>query len=259
MNKKFNIALSMLPDDDIVRLEGRYPRLHTCPTCGDSGKYWFRGQSRNCDCLMQKQLHKHYLNSGIGVTYQRLDFTDYEGDKELLSLLTKYFDNYERYASRGVGILFTGSFGTGKTMMANLILKEFVKSGYRCFATTFAQTIDMLTASWKSPEDRRYFQRRFVDSEILLLDDVGRELRSKSNLAESTFDNILRTRVQEGRPTFITTNMSPDELGEGYGSAILSLLKEHSIVCEMTGQDFRSHSNARTLQEIRDGETRPIY
>lgn len=248
----------MLSDEDITRLESRYPRLHICPTCAEKGEYVFRGEKRQCDCLMQKQLYKHYLNSGVGVTYQRLDFNDYEGNKDLLALLTKYFDNYEQYASRGIGILFTGSFGTGKTMMANLILKEFVKAGYRCFATTFAQTIDMLTAAWKSPEDRRYFQRRFVDSEILLLDDVGRELRSKSNLSESTFDNILRTRVQEGRPTFITTNMTPEEMGEGYGSAILSLLKEHSIVCEMRGEDFRSRSNSRTLQEIRDNETRPI-
>ena len=208
---------------------------------------------------MQRQLHKHYLNAGIGTTYQRLDFPDYDGDKEVLSALLRYIEGYERYAARGIGLLLTGSYGTGKTLLANLILKEFVKQGYRVFATTFAQTIDMLTAGWKSNDDRRYFQRRFVDSEILLLDDVGRELRSKSNLTESTFDTILRTRVQEGRPTFITTNMSPEELGDGYGSAVLSLLKEHSIVCEMTGEDFRPLSNTRTLKEIREGETRPIF
>jgi DNA replication protein DnaC len=207
---------------------------------------------------MQRQLFKHYLNAGIGVTYQRLDFSDYGGDQEILNALAKYMDNYERYASQGIGLLLTGPFGTGKTMIANLVLKEFVKKGYRCFATTFAQTVDMLTASWKSQEDRRYFQRRFVDSEILLLDDVGRELRAKSNLMESTFDTILRQRVQEGRPTFITTNMSPEELGEGYGAAILSLLKEKSISCEINGEDFRTRSNTRTLKEIRDGETRPV-
>ena len=209
--------------------------------------------------MMQRQLHKHYLNAGIGTTYQRLDFPDYDGDKEVLSALLRYIEGYERYAARGIGLLLTGSYGTGKTLLANLILKEFVKQGYRVFATTFAQTIDMLTAGWKSNDHRRYFQRRFVDSEILLLDDVGRELRSKSNLTESTFDTILRTRVQEGRPTFITTNMSPEELGDGYGSAVLSLLKEHSIVCEMTGEDFRPLSNTRTLKEIREGETRPIF
>lgn len=255
---KFDIALAMLPDEDIIRLENRYPRIHQCPTCNEDGGYTFRGEKHICDCMMQKQLYKHYLNAGIGVTYQRLDFADYEGERDILQSLSKYMENYDRYASRGIGLLLTGSFGTGKTMIANLVLKEFVKQGYRCFATTFAQTVDMLTAAWKSPEDRRYFQRRFVDSEILLLDDVGRELRSKSNLTESTFDNILRTRVQEGRPTFITTNMSPEELGEGYGAAILSLLREHSIVCEMNGDDFRAQSNARTLKEIREGETRPI-
>lgn len=257
--RKFNLALATLSDEDLSRLEERYPRLQHCPTCDGNGRYVFRGKQHDCDCFMQKQLHKHYLNAGIGTTYQRLDFFDYEGDQGVLEALLKYIEGYERYASRGIGLLLTGSYGTGKTLLANLILKEFVKAGYKVFATTFAQTIDMLTAGWKSNDDRRYFQRRFVDSEILLLDDIGRELRSKSNLTESTFDTILRTRVQEGRPSFITTNMSPEELGDGYGSAVLSLLKEHSIVCEMSGEDFRSRSNARTLKEIRDGESRPIF
>lgn len=257
--RKFNIGLATLSDEDLARLEARYPRIQECPTCEGTGSYIFHSEIHPCDCMGQKQLHKQYLNAGIGTTYQRLDFPDYEGDKEVLKFLLRYIEGYERYASRGIGLLLTGSFGTGKSFLASLILKEFVKQGYRCFSTTFAQTIDMLTAGWKSNDDRRYFQRRFVDSEILLLDDVGRELRSKSNLTEATFDTILRTRVQEGRPTFITTNMSPEELGDGYGSAVLSLLKEHSIVCEMSGEDFRSQSNARTLKEIRDGETRPIF
>ena len=259
MRTKFNIGLATLSDEDLARLEGRYPRIQDCPTCEGSGRYVFRGGEYKCDCMMQRQLHKHYLNAGIGTTYQRLDFNDYEGSQDVLRGLLTYIEGYERYASRGMGLLLTGGFATGKTMLANLILKEFVKQGYRVFATTFAQTVDMLTAGWKSNEDKRYFQRRFLDSEIVLLDDVGRELRSRSNLSESTFDTILRTRVQEGRPTFITTNMSPEELGDGYGSAVLSLLKEHSIVCEMTGEDFRPLSNARTLKEISNGETRPIF
>ena len=43
---------------------------------------------------------------------------------------------------------------------------------------------------------------------VILLDDVGKELRgTRIALAETTFDEILRQRVQAGRATFITTNM----------------------------------------------------
>ena len=93
---------------------------------------------------------------------------------------------------------------------------------------------------------------------MLLLDDVGRELRTKNQLSESTFDLILRSRVRDGRSTLLTTNMDAGELSTGYGSAVFSLLREKSVFIEVTGQDHRSAANAREMDEIRNGEMRPI-
>ena len=93
---------------------------------------------------------------------------------------------------------------------------------------------------------------------FLLLDDLGRDLRTGNNLPQSTFDSILRTRVQEGRTTLITTNMSMRELETGYGAASLSMLKEVSLRIEVNGSDFRPRANARTLTELDDDEMRPI-
>jgi DNA replication protein DnaC len=92
----------------------------------------------------------------------------------------------------------------------------------------------------------------------LLLDDVGREWRNKSGLSEVTFDNIIRTRVQAGRTTIPTTNMSLKELAEGYGGGVLSLLAEKSVQFEFSGEDFRPLANKRERDEINAGWTRPI-
>jgi hypothetical protein len=77
-------------------------------------------------------------------------------------------------------------------------------------------------------------------------------------LAETTFDNILRTRVQAARPTIITTNCSPAELARGYGSAVLSLLIEQSVPVEVTGEDFRHDAQQRNLAEADKGWRRAI-
>lgn len=257
----FNIDSAFLTDDESIRLYKRYPYIGQdaesyCPTCDKVGTIQWRGQTWRCDCHHQLQLYKHYLAAGIGVTYQRLEWPDFEGCDEIVEHLADYIHNHQRYVNRGIGLFFTGTVGTGKTMLANLVLKGFVKDGYTCFATTFAQTIDLFTAGWHSPEDKLYFRKKFVDSQVLLLDDVGREQRTK--LSDSTFDSILRTRVQEGRPTFLTTNMSAAELESGYGSAVLSLLKEASIYYEFTGEDFRPKSQQRTVDEVKAGLTRPI-
>lgn len=230
-----------------------------CPTCDKTGTYLWEDEVHACDCETQVQLLLHYLHAGIGLTYQRLDWEDYEGEKWITEKIAKYIDNETAYIKRGMGLLFTGPFGSGKTMLANLALKWLVRKGYRCYSTTFANTVEMFTAGWKSAEEKRYFQDRFVGSEVLLLDDVGRELKGLTKLSETTFDSILRTRVQYGRPTFITTNLDIPDLEEGYGSAVLSLLKEKSIIFDFQDNtDFRDKANARELREIERGEVRPI-
>ena len=48
----------------------------------------------------------------------------------------------------------------------------------------------------------------------------------QNGLGPTTFDYILRTRVCEGRPTILTTNMTAADVKTGYGAAVLPLLDE---------------------------------
>jgi len=256
----FRIETALLDTDEADRLYRHHPELRDgpCPTCRGERSYRWQGQDHGCVCQRQRQLAKHYSAAGIGVTYQRLDWSDFEGNQELLAKILKYLDNHDRYVSRGVGLLFHGPIGVGKTMAANLMLKELIKRGYTAFATTFAGTIEMFTAGWRSIEEKQYFQEKFMYSQVLLLDDLGRELRTGHNLPQSTFDMILRTRVAEGRPTILTTNCSLAELETGYGAQVLSLLQEQSVSYQFSGTDFRPRANKRTKDELDAGEVRPI-
>ena len=193
------------------------------------------------------------------MTYQRLDWDDYVGPTKVLDAVQKYLDKREQFLKRGLGMFLFGSYGTGKTMLANLVLKELVKDGLTCWATTFSQTVEMFTAGWSDKSDKNYFQQKFINSQVLLLDDVGKELRgTRIALAETTFDAILRQRVQSGRATFITTNMDSTDLEDGYGAAILSLVREKSLDLPFDGNDFRTAANDREVAEVLKGEVRPI-
>lgn len=260
----FDIARHYLSDQDSKRLYEAHPKLKAsykdyCPTCGKVGTYLWKGEEQECDCRQQLNLHKHYLSAGIGVSYQRLSWDDYVGDPKVRELCEKYINNSSQYVSRGVGMMLYGTFGSGKTLAMNLLIKQLIHKGYDCYATTFASMIELFTAGWRSPEEQRWYQRKIVQSDVLLLDDLGRELKRNNKLSESTFDDVLRSRVQAGKVTFITTNLSQREMKDGYGSAVLSLLQESSVVRKVEGDDFRPQANKRMRDEIDAGEVRPIF
>lgn len=255
-----------LPDADARRLYSMNTEIKAspsdyCPTCQTKGFYQWQGTRTECDCELQLQLLKHYLNAGIGRQYMTMSWDDFHGDEQLSALVSRYLDSHDRLIPRGMGIMLCGDVGRGKSMALNLLLKDLVKLHYSCFATSFTTLIELFTAGWYSPEEKNFFQHKIKGSQVLLIDDVGKEMKTKIKLPESTFDDVLRYRVNHARPTFITSNMSPREMLHGYGAAILSLVTEVSLIHELfgTGEDFRPHVQRRHLDEIDAGDIRPIF
>ena len=248
------IEFEYLDDEDRDYLKLKHPQFaefnkRGCPTCED----------HSCgECKKQLQLYKHYLNAGIGLNYQRLDWVDYHGDEKAADAAKIYLSKHKEFVKGGMGLMYHGSWGTGKTLLSSLVAKELVKLGYNVYFATFTQMVDEFTRGWGSNEDKMRFESKVVKSDVFFLDDIGKEFRTKNNLSEATFDHVLRQRALDNRPTFITTNMSMEDLNEGYGSAIFSLLKERMIVHRMEGVDYREYARDRTMDEIKNNIVRRI-
>lgn len=257
---KYKIPLPFLSDSQAELVYEKHPNLRRgiCPTCNGTQSYRYRGEEHSCDCRRQIELHKHYLHANIGLFYQRLDWVDYQGDLEALKVTETWLDNEEKMRQNGIGLMYLGEFGVGKTLLSILLSKELIKMGKKVFFATFSEMIEMFTKSWVSDSARAEFEQKVVESEVFVLDDVGKEFRAKNNLVESTFDHVLRSRAVDARPTILTSNMSDGEISEGYGGAIFSLLSERAVVIEARGEDFRPRSRERMLQEVLQSEVRPI-
>jgi DNA replication protein DnaC len=251
-------AETYLSNDELERLKHEHPDLarDICPTCRGKGTFRYVGVEAVCHCRSQKRLYTRYLHAGIGITYQRLTAGDFH--REIPREVLEYLDSAEAFIDRGIGLFFSGPMGTGKTLLSMLVLKDLVKKNYSCYATTFSNTVEAFTSTWGDNEEKKRFADRFMFSDVLLLDDLGQEQRTSNRLPQTTFDRILRTRIQDGRPTLLTTNMNAIEVKVGYGAPVLSLLCEQSIEIPMTGTDFRPRARDRTIAEARSGEMRPI-
>lgn len=265
-------GIRLLRNDEVERLRQRYPKLPStperCPTCKGRGQFrWWYGtaeqrsvEAYKCDCVSQWTLHLYLLNANIGPTYQRLAWHDVATEQGAIDKVTHYLENAEAYVDAGCGLILYGEMGTGKTMLATLILKHLLGLGYDGYFTTFSEMIDTYTGGWHDAEEKAWFHRRIKNAEVLVLDDVGREYqgRKSSGLPESTFDEVLRHRVAAATPTIITTNLDLQRLQEGYGGNVMSLLHERSTTYRFTGEDFRDHARMRLDDEVRMGLTRPV-
>lgn len=260
-------AIQTLSTENTERLRKRYPDLQMslagCRTCQGTRRYRIRtGETiteNECDCESQFKLHRALLNAGIDLHYQRLSWTDcvaIPASAEGCAL--DYYDHASGYAASGIGLLFHGAKGTGKTLLITLLMKMLLGGGFDVQFITFQELIDTYTQSWRDAEEKAWFEKRVRNAGILGIDDVGRESKGRMEIVESMFDHIVRARVSASRPTLITTNRSLEELRTFYRSNVVSLLDESSIKHEFTGDDFRPTLNVRKIADARAGIVRPI-
>lgn len=263
-------AVRAIRDADLARLVEIYPELPKvlgrCLTC--HGREVFRWRDEDgelaeyaCPCAEQLLLHLWLLNAGLDLRYQKLSWSDATGvDERVVGAVMDYADNAESYASNGIGMVLHGMRGNGKTMIATLLLKKLMASGYDGFFTTFQGLLDLYTKSWGkgAPEHQEWFDRRVKNAGVLIVDDMGREHGGRLQVAEAAFDDVLRTRVMGDRPTILTSNRSIKELGELYSLNALSLLDEVSLVVEFGGEDYRPRQREIRITEAQLQLTRPI-
>lgn len=135
------------------------------------------------------------------------------------------------------GILFYGANGTGKTMLSCIILKEAYRRRYTCRRITFYDYINKKASSWGKEENWEDEINLFKSAELLVLEEVGKEMESK--IAVPILEDLLRYREDNMLTTIICTNLSPQDIKEQYGNSIYSLLKGNTIPVEMDFEDSR--------------------
>lgn len=172
----------------------------------------------------------------------------------------------------GVGLLFDGSPGLGKTTHAVVTLQEFIRAlpadldqakeilGYTgdnfsvasrpVYYLTFPEFLSRKKAIIDADnEDRRELNRLmegihgrakedWLNVRLLVLDDLGKEYGSKYN--DSSFDEVLRSRYDKGLPTIITTNVRLEDWEVKYSPAMASFAHEAFVRVGVTGKDLRT-------------------
>ena len=275
------IRLLTNQESDAVQAENPMaPRsLEQCPACHGEGEFLglvgTEGDTATfvCSCADQVILSRYLLHCGIGLAYQKISWDDlYGADPHALGAIMNWVTNVEANLRAGYGMLLTGEVnGTGKTSMGVLALKCALGYGARGFFAPFSEIVSRLISSWNDQETAIRYYARCRNSELLVIDDVGREVKQRrfvtgdeqqgmvdfgSASSEFALESILRHRISMGLATIITTNLSVEQLATHYGRHFQSLLTEAAEVVEVGGADWRTNARERMRDQAERGISR---
>lgn len=125
--------------------------------------------------------------------------------------------------------VFTGGTGVGKSHIAYSAMKAAVfRSSYNVKAF-FLDWQEFLSISREAITDKSIAKRldrvkaQFGKADLIVLDDIGSE--RITDFAVDAMDRFWRNRTDKS--VIVTTNLSPDELTQCYGSRIMSRIKNH--------------------------------
>ncbi len=158
-------------------------------------------------------------------------------------------------ADEGLGLLFTGDNGVGKTHLAVGVLRELVTGkGARGQFWDFHELIREIKNSYNADTKTTELQvlEPVVEADLLLLDDLG--AWKMTDWMNDTLFYILNSRYMAKRSTIITTNFEDADrekvlaadhlrrkeyLVERIGQRLRSRLMEMCVVIPLTGDDWR--------------------
>ena len=85
---------------------------------------------------------------------------------------------------------------------------------------------------------------RVLRCDLLILDDLGTELTTA--FVQSALYEIVNTRLIERRPTILSTNLMPDELGRRYSPQVASRIQGEYQLLPFVGEDIRRLKRERS-------------
>ena len=237
---------SLMEERGALLRSAGYPENYTdvkydCEKCGDTGYL----DGKMCDCMKRELIMAGYESSGLGrliakqsfenfsLDYYKTGGANYKNMELYYSSLRAFAHGFS--ADTYKNFLLVGGTGLGKTHLSTAVAKTVIERG---FDVLYVSAIDMFAdfeqKQFGNGEDNT---RRYFECDLLIIDDLGTELTNQFTV--SCLYNVINSRINTARSTFINTNLSKKEIEAKYAERITSRLFGEYYPLVFTGTDIR--------------------
>lgn len=218
-----------------------------CTVCDDSGYK----NGKPCDCVadIAKKLACEEMSRSLPIrdcSFDNFELNFYpdepDGDgavprKRAAAILKLCRRFVEDFSAEPRSLLFMGGAGLGKTHLSLAIVSEISAMGY---GVVYGSAQNLFSAAEKehfSFTGETTAQDSLLNCDLLVIDDLGTEFYS--SYAASLFYNVINSRILNGKPTVISTNLDFDELEKRYTPRITSRFIGNYDMRRFIGNDIR--------------------
>ena len=165
--------------------------------------------------------------------YKGAKFNAREKMAENLRFCISYAKNF---SENSVGLFFYGGTGLGKTFLSGCIARELLNRG-------FSVAFDSIQNYLREIENEHFGRSEgdtlgvLLSADLAILDDLGSEFQTPFN--QSAVYNIINSRLNMGKPTIVSSNLSLEELSKKYDDRIISRITGMFYTLRFIGEDIR--------------------
>lgn len=227
--------------------------------CSEAQKHWAQQDAERdrikkekaeleCRKKLSVKVEKLFRQSRMGERFKTRTFENFkvnESNRKAYDASKKYADKFDSYRKEGVGLIYTGSYGTGKTHLAAAIAIQLMKNGMPVIFGTLISLLGKLKETYNGNGDEAKVLELYRNVDLLVVDDLGKE-RPTEWVLEKLY-SIINERYENNRPVVITSNYNNETLTERLkvkqntetAEAIVSRLYEMCRGVCLNGEDYR--------------------
>ncbi len=223
---------------------------YECAECRDTGYVGIK----MCKCMRNRLIEAGMESSGLSGLMKRQSFENfsldyYNTDPQARQVMTRNFHTVRQYAREfsieadrpmPKSLLFLGGTGLGKTHLSTAVARTVIERGYDVYYNSAVGMISDFefkrfgSSVAQSDGDDTV---KYIDCDLLIIDDLGTEVVNQFTL--SCLYHVINTRLNLGRPTIISTNLTSAELRKIYSDRITSRLTGEYLLIPFFGVDVR--------------------
>ena len=250
-----NLRLQQQRRERLAALGQKEDCIDDVPACGICSDRGFVG-TEPCSCLLRyyreeqrKELSKLLDLQGENFSAFRLRYYDDKRDPatgisprqhmEMVLLTCQRFA--ETFSGSGMNLFLSGPPGLGKTFLSACIAGTVAQRGwsvvYDTAVTLCARFEDAKFGRRGDPEEAEADVRRYLDCDLLILDDLGTEMSTAFTV--SVIYEVINSRLRSRKSTVISSNLSLEDIDAKYSPQIASRLKGEYENLKFYGRDIR--------------------